>query len=102
MYAGRAYVLAPVLPLLLSVAEAERYDVFVAHERLETVNVGYDVGASTGDDSQVHRGNLAVWLRLGLIKVGVAVDEEQPVPPGAPEREHDADDIAAIAAEHER
>jgi hypothetical protein len=32
----------------------------------------------------------------------VTVDEAEPVPTGASEREHDADDVATVAAEHKR
>ena len=99
---GFSDVLTAVLSRFFSVAKAERHDVFITHERFESVDVSQHGGTSAGDDRQIHRGNFAIRLCFRLIEVGVTVNEEQPVPPGTSEREHDADDVATVAAKHKR
>jgi hypothetical protein len=61
---------------VLGVAEPEHHDVLVAEEGAPALEVGDQVGAASGDESELHRGGLAGWLGLGLVEVGVSVEEQ--------------------------
>ena len=87
---------------MLGVAEAEHYDVFVAEQGASALEVGDQVGTASGDKGEVHRGGLAGWFGLGLVEVGVAVQEQQAVAAAASEGEADAEQDGAVAAEHDR
>ena len=94
-------VLAAVLPLLLLVAIAEGDDVLLTHQRSQAVEVGQHGGAVSRHDREIHGSHLAVRLRLGLVEVGMPIQEEQPVAAQAPQAERAADQVAAVAAEHD-
>jgi hypothetical protein len=87
---------------LFGVAEPECHDVFITYQRCESIDVGQHGGASTRNDGQIHRGDFAIRLCLWLVEVGVTIDEEQSVSSDTSERDHDANDVAAVAAEHDR
>jgi hypothetical protein len=56
----------------------------------------------TRGERQVHRRGFAVRIDLGLVEVGVAVDEEQPEAAAPPERESGPEQNRAVAAEDDR
>src|SRR5215211_1915007 len=62
---------------MVGVAEAEHHHVFVAEERAPALEVGDQLRAAAGDQGEFHRGGLARGFGLGLVEVGMAVEEQQ-------------------------
>jgi hypothetical protein len=65
----------------------EHDHILVAHERPAAFQVRDDFGATAGNERQVHRCRLAARFGLGLVEVGVPVEEEQAIPSAPPQRE---------------
>ncbi len=70
--------LAPCLGGLPRVAPGELDDILIADQGTASLEVGDDARPSPGDQCQIHGRGLPVRLGLGLIEVGVTVDEQQP------------------------
>jgi hypothetical protein len=60
---------------LLRISPPELDHIFVEDQRTATFEVGDDVRTSAGGQRQIHRSGLAVGLGVGLVDVGVAIDE---------------------------
>jgi hypothetical protein len=60
---------------------AEESDVLVSHERPQAVDVGHRSRAASRDDRQVQRRDLPVRLVIGMLEVGVTVQEGKAVAP---------------------
>ena len=87
---------------VLGIAAPERDDVLVAHQRPAALEVRHHRRTAARGQREVHRRRLAVGLGLGLVEVGVTVEEEQPVAAATLEREQAAEHDRAVAAEHDR
>ena len=87
---------------LLGVAAGERDDIGVANQGPPAFQVGDDERPAPGHQRQVHRRSLAGRLRLGLVEVGMAVDEEQPGTPAPARRQGASEQDRAVATEHHR
>ena len=87
---------------LLRVAAADMDDILVPDQRSPPVEVRDDAGTPSGGQREVHRRRFAVGLGLGLVEVGVTVDEQQSVTTAAAEREQVAEQDRAVATEHDR
>jgi hypothetical protein len=72
---------------ILGVAALERHHVLVPDQRASALKIGYDIGPAAGGERKIHRCRLTVWLSLGLVEVGVAIEEQQPVTAAAPKGE---------------
>jgi hypothetical protein len=75
------------------------HDVFVQNHWTAALEVGHDIGASTGGQRQVHRYRLSVGLGFRLVEVGVTIDKQQSVTPPSAEGQQVAEQYRAIAAE---
>ena len=60
-----------------------------------------EFGSASDRERQLHRGRLAVRIDVGLIEVGMAVEEEEAMPAAPPERQQGAEKNRAVTAEHE-
>ena len=76
-------------------------DICVADQWQISFERRHDVRSAAGCQCKIRRGGLAVGVRLGLVKVGVAVDEQQPEARAPPQRQEPAKQNAAVAAEHD-
>ena len=81
--------LAAVVIGVLRITPAEHDNILVSNQRLQPFQVGDEIGPAPGRERQVHRRGLAVRLGIGLIKVGMTV-QEQARAPIATCREHAA------------
>jgi hypothetical protein len=61
---------------VVGVAEPEHHQVLITEEGASALQVGDQVRAAPGDEGQFHRGGLAGWFGLGLVEIGVAVQEQ--------------------------
>lgn len=86
----------------LGVSESNDDHVLVADERAQGLVAGKELGASTGDKSELHRRGFAGRFGLRLVEVGVAVEEEQAIAAALPQGGHGAQQDAAVSAEDER
>ena len=91
----------PYSLLLLRIAEAERDDVFVAHQWPQSFEIRQQLRAVAGREREIHRRRLAVRIGLGLIEIGVPVDEQQSVAAAPAQRERAAEKNRTIAAEQD-
>jgi len=82
--------LAAVVIGVLRITPAEHDNIFVSNQRLQPFQVGDAIGPAPGRERQVHRRGFAVRLGLGLIEVGMTVQEQQARAPFATCCEHAA------------
>ena len=83
------------------VTPGELDDILIANQGMASFEVGDDVRPSPRDQRQIHRRGLPVRLGLGLVEVGVAVDEQQPEAPSPPKGQRRPEEDRAVATEHE-
>ena len=83
-------------------AVPDQRDVLVPDEWPQPVQVSEDLRAASRHQGEVERRDLAVRLVVGVLKVGVAVDEDKAVTAAAPQCEHRPQHNAAVTAEHDR
>ena len=74
---GRRFV-AAVMRRFFVVAAAERDHVVRVDQRPEALELGHDRRPMPRDEREVRRRGLAVHVGIGLVVIGVSVDEEQP------------------------
>jgi hypothetical protein len=94
--------LTPSLGRLGLVSTGELDDILVEDQRPATLEVGEEFRATAGGQGQIHRRDLAVRLRLGLVEVHVPIDEQQPMAAAPPQRENGAEQNRAVPTEHDR
>jgi hypothetical protein len=85
----------------LGVAATDCHDVLVPNQRTLTLKVGHDNRTAARGERKFHRCRLTVRLRLGLIEIGMTIEEQQPVTPAPPKGEQAAEHDRAIAAEND-
>src|ERR1035441_10193233 len=97
-----ANVLVENVVVVAEHAVPDQRDVLVPDEWPQPVQVSEDLRAASGHQGEVERRDLAVRLVVGVLKVGVAVDEDKAVTAAAPQCEHRPEHDAAVTAEHDR
>ena len=93
--------LTSVRGLLLRIAVPERDDVLIVHQRAATFDVRQDVGTMARGERQLHGRCFAVRVRLGIVEIGVTIDEQQPVAASSLECEQIAEQDRTVSAEHD-
>ena len=76
--------LAAVRRGIFTIAVPESHDILILDQRAPALQVRYDRRTTSSGYGKFHRCHLTVRLRLRLIEVSVAVEEQQPVAPSPP------------------
>jgi hypothetical protein len=88
-----------VTALFVSVAKSEGDDVFWNDQRSSPFDIGKERGTTSGRERQLHRRRFTGRFGVGLVVVGVAVDEEQPEAASPPQGQRGSEQDRTVAAE---